>query len=65
MSEDMEPREKPRLKYSRQIIDMMSPTNFLPRTPRCSAVDTEGDSLIKGWKTERSGSQQGEMIAAG
>jgi len=49
--EDMEPREKQRLKYfSRQIIDMMSPTNFLATNPDAlqRAVDTEGESLIKG-----------------
>ena len=49
--EDMEPREKQRLAYfSRQIIDMMSPTNFLATNPDAlqRAVDTEGESLIKG-----------------
>lgn len=49
--EDMEPREKQRLRYfSRQIIDMMSPTNFLATNPDAlqRAVDTEGESLIKG-----------------
>ncbi len=49
--EDMDPREKQRLKYfSRQIIDMMSPTNFLPTNPDAlqRAVETEGESLIKG-----------------
>lgn len=49
--EDMEPHEKQRLTYfSRQIIDMMSPTNFLPTNPDAlqRAVETEGLSLIKG-----------------
>ncbi|MCX7564874.1 class I poly(R)-hydroxyalkanoic acid synthase [Sulfitobacter sp. F26169L] len=49
--QDMEPREKQRLAYfSRQIIDMMSPTNFLATNPDAlqRAVDTEGESLIKG-----------------
>ncbi len=49
--EDMDPREKQRLAYfSRQIIDMMSPTNFLATNPDAlqRAVDTEGESLIKG-----------------
>ena len=49
--EDMEPREKQRLAYfSRQIVDMMSPTNFLATNPDAlqRAVDTEGESLIMG-----------------
>ncbi len=48
---DLEPREKQRLQYfSRQIIDMMSPTNFLATNPDAleRAVETEGESLIKG-----------------
>lgn len=48
---DMDPSEKQRLKYfSRQIIDMMSPTNFLATNPDAlqKAVETEGESLIKG-----------------
>lgn len=48
---DMEPREKQRLAYfSQQIIDMMSPTNFLATNPDAleRAVETEGESLIKG-----------------
>ncbi len=48
---DMEPREKQRLAYfSRQIIDLMSPTNFLATNPDAlqRAVETEGESLIKG-----------------
>ncbi|MEQ6202589.1 class I poly(R)-hydroxyalkanoic acid synthase [Sulfitobacter sp. HNIBRBA2951] len=49
--EDMAPHEKQRLRYfSRQIIDLMSPTNFLATNPDAlqRAVDTEGESLIKG-----------------
>ncbi len=49
--EDMEPKEKQRLEYfSRQIIDMMSPTNFLGTNPDAleKAVETEGESLVKG-----------------
>jgi polyhydroxyalkanoate synthase len=48
---DMDPREKQRLAYfSRQIIDMMSPTNFLATNPDAleRAVKTEGESLVKG-----------------
>ncbi len=48
---DMDPREKQRLAYfSTQIIDMMSPTNFLATNPDAlqRAIDTEGESLIKG-----------------
>jgi polyhydroxyalkanoate synthase subunit PhaC len=48
---DLDPREKQRLQYfSRQIIDMMSPTNFLATNPDAlqRAVETEGESLIKG-----------------
>ncbi|MEM8576300.1 MAG: class I poly(R)-hydroxyalkanoic acid synthase [Pseudomonadota bacterium] len=49
--EDMEAGEKRRLKYfTRQIIDMMSPTNFLATNPDAleKAVATEGQSLIDG-----------------
>ncbi|MBD3662771.1 PHA/PHB synthase family protein [Sulfitobacter aestuariivivens] len=49
--EDMDPKEKDRLKYfSQQIIDLMSPTNFLATNPDAleRAVQTEGESLIKG-----------------
>ncbi|MFK7837267.1 MAG: PHA/PHB synthase family protein [Sulfitobacter sp.] len=48
---DMEPREKQRLAYfSRQIIDLMSPTNFLATNPDAleKAVETEGESLVRG-----------------
>ncbi len=48
---DMEPREKQRLAYfSRQIIDLMSPTNFLATNPDAleRAIETEGESLIRG-----------------
>lgn len=48
---DMEPLEKQRLTYfSRQIIDMMSPTNFLATNPDAleKAVATEGESLVTG-----------------
>ena len=48
---DLDPREKQRLAYfSRQIVDMMSPTNFLATNPDAleKAVATEGESLVKG-----------------
>jgi polyhydroxyalkanoate synthase len=48
---DMEPREKQRLAYfSQQIVDMMSPTNFLATNPDAleRAIESEGESLIKG-----------------
>ena len=47
----MDAREKKRLAYfSRQIVDMMSPTNFLGTNPDAleKAVATEGASLVKG-----------------
>ncbi len=49
--EDLAPKEKQRLKYfSQQIIDMMSPTNFLGTNPDAleRAIETEGESLVKG-----------------
>ncbi len=49
--DDLDPVEKKRLNYfSRQIIDMMAPTNFLGTNPDAleKAVATEGESLVKG-----------------
>lgn len=49
--EDIEPVEKRRLNYfARQIVDMMSPTNFLATNPDAleKAIQTEGESLVKG-----------------
>ena len=49
--DDLSPKEKRRLNYfTRQIIDMMSPTNFLATNPDAleKAVATEGQSLVKG-----------------
>ncbi len=49
--EDLEPIDKQRLTYfSKQIIDMMSPTNFLATNPDAleKAVATEGQSLVDG-----------------
>ena len=48
---EMDDTEKRRLAYfSRQILDMMSPTNFLATNPDAleKAVATEGDSLVQG-----------------
>ena len=48
---DMEPLEKQRLNYfSGQIINMLSPTNFLPTNPDAleRAVATDGQSLVSG-----------------
>ena len=49
--EDLDEVEKKRLSYfSRQIIDMMSPTNFLATNPDAleKAVETDGKSLVAG-----------------
>jgi len=49
--DDLESGEKARLEYfSQQIIDMLSPTNFLPTNPEALelAAETEGESLVKG-----------------
>ncbi|MDW3119128.1 class I poly(R)-hydroxyalkanoic acid synthase [Roseovarius pacificus] len=49
--DDLDAVEKRRLEYfSRQIIDMMSPTNFLGTNPDAleKAVATEGESLVRG-----------------
>ena len=49
--EGMEEREKRRLSYfARQIVDMMSPTNYLATNPDAleRALETEGQSLVQG-----------------
>ncbi|CUH44143.1 PHA/PHB synthase family protein [Ruegeria atlantica] len=49
--EDLELKDRQRLAFfSQQIIDMMSPTNFLATNPDAleKAVETEGQSLIQG-----------------
>lgn len=49
--DDLDPIEKQRLDYfSRQIVDMMAPTNFLGTNPDAleKAVETEGESLVMG-----------------
>ncbi len=49
--EGLDAEEKRRMEFfSHQIIDMLSPTNFLATNPDAltKAVETEGDSLVKG-----------------
>ncbi|SPJ25324.1 class I poly(R)-hydroxyalkanoic acid synthase [Palleronia abyssalis] len=49
--EGLDPKDKRRLEYfSQQIVDMMSPTNFLGTNPEAlaRAVETEGQSLVDG-----------------
>ncbi|MCC1494872.1 alpha/beta hydrolase [Cognatishimia sp. F0-27] len=49
--EEMDPKEKRRLKYfAQQITDMFAPTNFLATNPDAlmKALETEGASLVKG-----------------
>ncbi|WP_170560815.1 PHA/PHB synthase family protein [Ruegeria atlantica] len=49
--DDLDVKDKQRLAFfSQQIIDMMSPTNFLATNPDAleKAVETEGQSLIQG-----------------
>ena len=49
--EGLDPQERRRLDYfARQIVDMMSPTNFLATNPDAleRAVETEGESLVRG-----------------
>lgn len=49
--DELEPRDRSRLDYfSRQIVDMFSPTNFLATNPDAlaKAVETEGQSLVTG-----------------
>ncbi len=65
--EDLEPVEKRRLEYfSRQIMDMMSPTNFLGTNPDAleRAVETEGESLVRGLENLVADleANQGEMV---
>ncbi len=48
---DLDPVEKNRLNYfAKQIVDMMSPTNFLATNPDAleKALETEGQSLVQG-----------------
>ncbi|MGI3211578.1 PHA/PHB synthase family protein [Roseovarius tibetensis] len=51
IDEDLPEKDRQRLDYfAHQIIDMMSPTNFLGTNPDAleRAVETEGESLVKG-----------------
>ena len=51
IDEDLPDKDRKRLDYfAHQIIDMMSPTNFLGTNPDAleKAVETEGESLVKG-----------------
>src|SRR6056297_2654636 len=51
IDEDLPDKDRRRLDYfAHQIIDMMSPTNFLGTNPDAleRAVETEGESLVKG-----------------
>jgi len=65
--DDMDAKEKRRLEYfARQIVDMMSPTNFLGTNPDAleRAVETEGESLVKGLENLVADleANQGEMV---
>lgn len=49
--DDLDERDRKRLRYfTRQIVDMMSPTNFLSTNPEAltKAVETNGQSLVDG-----------------
>ena len=49
--ESLDPADKRRVEYfTRQIVDMFSPTNFLGTNPDAleRAVETDGESLVKG-----------------
>jgi polyhydroxyalkanoate synthase len=64
---DLEPKEKRRLDYfAQQIVDMMSPTNFLATNPDAleKAIETEGQSLVQGIENLISDleANRGEMV---
>ena len=49
--DDLDPEEKKRLTFfSQQMVDLFSPTNFLPTNPEALALaaETDGESLVKG-----------------
>ncbi len=63
----LEPVEKNRLNYfAKQIIDMMSPTNFLATNPDAleKAIETEGQSLVQGLENliDDLEANRGEMV---
>jgi polyhydroxyalkanoate synthase len=52
--EQLSPEDRRRVDYfTRQIVDMFSPTNFLGTNPDAleKAVATDGESWCRGWKT--------------
>jgi len=64
---DLEPVDKNRLNYfANQIVDMMSPTNFLATNPDAleRAIETEGQSLVQGLENLISDleANSGEMV---
>ena len=66
-AEGLETKEKLRLRYfTRQIVDMMAPTNFLGTNPDAleRAVETDGESLVKGLENLISDleANNGEMV---
>ncbi len=49
--DDIDPKDRKRIEYfTRQIVDMMAPTNFFGTNPDAleRAVQTEGESLVRG-----------------
>ena len=67
IDEDLPDKDRKRLDYFvHQIIDMMSPTNFLGTNPDAleKAVETEGESLVKGLENLIADleSNEGEMV---
>ena len=66
-ADDLDPKDRQRLNYfARQIVDMMSPTNFLGTNPDAleRAIETEGESLVKGLENLVSDleANKGEMV---
>jgi len=67
IDEDLPDKDRKRIDYfAHQIIDMMSPTNFLGTNPDAleKAVETEGESLVKGLENLIADleSNEGEMV---